>query len=67
MQASETNASHERVLAMAGTVYERVKDIHDVVDPHKRYSQDDSEDRYGEVIAWTHETGAWLFGPFSNE
>tara|TARA_R110002126_G_scaffold117776_1_gene257550 strand:- start:54 stop:266 length:213 start_codon:yes stop_codon:yes gene_type:complete len=59
------DASKERVLDMARTIYTKVKDIHEEVDTHKRYSQNDTGDPYGEVIAWTHETGAFLFGPYS--
>lgn len=57
------NRRDEAVLEMAQRTFQKVKDITEPVDVHKRYDLNDTTDRYGEVIEWVHETGAWLFGP----
>ncbi len=56
---------HAKVLAMASMAHDAVAKIQQPVDPHKRYDRNDQNDQYGEVIEWVHETGAWLFGPYS--
>jgi hypothetical protein len=64
--ANQTLSPHQaKVIAMAEVAYNRVSGINAEVDPHKRYNRNDSGDPYGEVIEWVHETGAWLFGPYS--
>lgn len=47
----------EELLAMAEETRNRVTDIHDEVDIHKRYDAKDSTDSYGKVIEWLHVTG----------
>jgi hypothetical protein len=56
---------HARVIAMADFAHNRLSEIHQPVNPHKRYDKNDTTDLYGEVIEWVHETGAYLFGPYS--
>lgn len=59
------NRRDEAVLEMAQRTFQKVKDITQPVDVHKRYDLNDTTDRYGEVINWVHETGVSLFGPSS--
>ena len=42
---------------MARETRDRVMDIRDDVDIHKRYDSHDDSDNYGKVIEWVHETG----------
>jgi hypothetical protein len=62
---NEQMTVHQRqVLLMASIAHNRVSDIHVELDPHKRFDRN-NPDPYGEVIEWVHETGAWLFGTYS--
>ena len=65
MTSQDLRTHQDKVLLMASITYNRVRDIHQEVNPHKRYDSNDQNDQYGEVIEWVHETGAWLFGPFN--
>ena len=63
MIRKDLRTQHEKVLLMASLAHNRVRDIHQEVDYHKRFDRNDTTDQYGEAIEWLHETGAWLFGP----
>jgi hypothetical protein len=65
MDNQDSRTHHEKVLLMASLTHNRVADIHQEVNPHKRYDSNDHDDEYGNVIEWLHETGAWLFGPYA--
>ena len=62
MEASRRFTNHdEKVLKLIERTSEKVSKIHEPVNPHKRFDQEDYGDPYGRVIEWVYFVGTGLF------